>query len=143
MKQAMVRMAIVVLFCGALISRPAFSHGDDTAGATTQPAATQPTAAGPTKFYGVITAIDTTANTFAISDQTYQITGETQMTKSDKTATLADAVVGEPARGSYTTDSSGKMNVTKVRFGKKTGGKGGGKKGGKKSAAASQPAAAQ
>ena len=52
-------------------------------------------------------------------------------------ATLADAVVGEPARGSYTKSSDGKLNVTKVRFGKKPGG---GKGGGKKSKdAASQP----
>ena len=128
MIQAMARIAMVVLFAGALIALPALSQGDDT-GATTQPT-TSPsaTASGPTKFYGTVTAVDTTANTFSISDQTYYITGETQMQKSGKTATLADAVVGEPARGSYTTDSSGKMNVTKVRFGKKTGGKGGGKK---------------
>jgi hypothetical protein len=135
MRQAILRILVVVMFSGALVSMPAF--GDDSA--TTQPAATQPTASGPTKFYGTITAIDTTANTFSINDQTYQITSESQMTKNDKTATLADAVVGEPARGTYTTDASGKMNVTKVRFGKKTGGKSGGKKGGKKSGATSQP----
>jgi hypothetical protein len=137
MRQLMFRMMFVVMFSGALVTTPAFSLGDESA--TTQPAATQPTAAGPTKFYGVVTAVDTTANTFSIGDQTYQITSESQMTKADKTATLADAVVGEPARGSYTADASGKMSVTKVRFGKKTGGKSGGKKGGKKGGATSQP----
>ena len=66
------------------------------------------------------------------------------MTKAadDKPATIADAVVGEAARGSYTKSSDGKLNVTKVRFGKKTGG--GGKAGGKEEqgrAAATKPAA--
>jgi len=139
MKQMMVRIAMVAFFAGALVVVPALSRGDDT-GATTQPASEPSaggTAQGPTKFYGTVTAIDTTANTFTINDQVYQISGETQMTRNGKSATLADAVVGEPARGSYTQDSSGKMNVTKVRFGKKTGGKGGGKK---KGGATSQPA---
>ena len=66
------------------------------------------------------------------------------MTKAadDSAATLADAVVGQPARGSYTKSADGKLNVTKVRFGKRTGGKaGGGKTGGKKKTdAATQPA---
>jgi hypothetical protein len=136
MNQVMVRIAMIMLFAGALIAVPALSHGDDT-GATTQPT-TSPsaTASGPTKFYGTVTAVDTTANTFSISDQTYYVTGQTQMQKNGKAATLADAVVGEPARGTYTTDSSGKMSVTKVRFGKKSGGKSGGKK---KGGATSQP----
>jgi hypothetical protein len=53
-------------------------------------------------------------------------------------STLADAVVGEAARGTYTKKSEGTLEVTKVRFGKKpnanaggsakTGGKAGGKK---------------
>jgi hypothetical protein len=135
MNQVMVRMTMVVLFAGALIAGPALLQGDDT-GATTQPTTTpSATASGPTKFYGTVTAVDTTANTFSISDQTYYVTSETQMQKNGKTATLADAVVGEPARGTYTADSSGKMDVTKVRFGKKSGGG----KGGKKKGATSQP----
>ena len=42
------------------------------------------------------------------------------------------AVVGEPARGTYTKKSDGTLDVTKVRFGKKSGGKAGGTGGGKK-----------
>src|SRR5689334_15793735 len=100
----------------------------------TQPA-TQPDEAGPMKFYGTISAIDTKAMTFTVDNQVYSVVPETHMTKAadDSQATLADAVVGEPARGTYTRTSDGKLNVTKVRFGKKTGGKaGGGKAGGKK-----------
>ena len=97
---------------------------------------------GPLRFYGNITAIDVNAKTFVVDGKTYTIIAESQMTKAadDKPATLADAVVGEPARGSYTTSSDGKLSVTKVRFGKKPGG--GGKSSGKKKAGgATQPAA--
>jgi len=107
--------------------------------------ATAPAEGGPNKFYGSISAIDTTAKTFTVDNQTYNIVGESQMTKAEdgSTATLADAKVGDPARGSYTKSADGKLNVTKVRFGKKTGGKsGGGKSGGKKNGGATtQPAA--
>ena len=43
------------------------------------------------------------------------------MTKAsdDSAATLNDVTVGEPARGTYTKSSDGKLNVTKVRFGRK------------------------
>jgi len=101
--------------------------------------ATQPDEAGPLKFYGAISAIDTKAMTFTVDNQVFSVVPETHMTKAadDSQATLADAVVGEPARGTYTRSSDGKLNVTKVRFGKKTGGKAGGKSGGKKKAGAS------
>ena len=91
-----------------------------------------------TKFYGTISAVDTNAMTFTVDDQTLAVTGNTRMTKatSGEAATLADAVVGDPARGSYTKTSSGKLEVTKVRFGKKTGGKGSAKHGGKKKTSA-------
>src|SRR5262245_15860544 len=87
---------------------------------------------GVTKFYGTVSAVDTKAMTFTIDNQVYTIVSESHMTKAadDSVATLADAVVGEPARGSYVKSADGKFNVTKVRFGKKAGGgKGGGKKG--------------
>jgi hypothetical protein len=89
------------------------------------------------KFYGAISAIDKDAKTITIDNQVYHIIDTTQMTKAadDSAATLADATVGEPARGSYTKAPDGQLNVTKVRFGKKSGGgKAGGKSGGKKKA---------
>jgi hypothetical protein len=83
---------------------------------------------GPNKFYGPITKVDTKKGTFTVGDQTFTIIPESELTtKDDKKATLADAVVGEPARGTYTKKSDGTLNVTKVRFGKKTGGKADGK----------------
>jgi hypothetical protein len=84
-----------------------------------------------------MSAIDKDAKTITIDNQVYHIIDTTVMTKAadDSTATLADATVGEPARGSYTKAADGQLNVTKVRFGKKSGGgKAGGKSGGKKKA---------
>ena len=90
------------------------------------------------KFYGPITALDTNAMTFTVGDQTFTVSAKTELTsaKDGKTVTLVDAVVGEPARGTYTKGSDGKLNVDKVRFGKKSGGAAGGKSGGKKKSGA-------
>jgi len=122
-------------------STPFLSHAADAP--ATAPT-TAPSEAGVQRFYGAITAVDTKANTFVVDGQTYTVVGESQMTKAadNSQATLADAVVGEPARGSYTKAADGTLRVTKVRFGKKTGGKsGGGKSGGKKKDPATQPVA--
>ena len=101
---------------------------------------TQPDQAGAVnRFYGTVTAVDTKAMTLTIDNQVYHVIAETHITKAsdDQAATLTDAVVGEPARGTFTKAADGTLNATKVRFGKKTGGKGGGKK--KNDAPASQP----
>jgi hypothetical protein len=98
---------------------------------------------GPNRFYGPVSAVDTNAMTFTVGEQTFKITGESQVTKNAQPATIADAVVGEPARGTYTKKSDGKLIVTKVRFGKKAGGgKAGGKAGGKRKSDASTNAPA-
>jgi hypothetical protein len=99
---------------------------------------------GPAKFYGTISAVDAKAMTFTVDSKVYHVVAETQMTKAadGAKATIDDATVGQVARGTYTQASDGTLNVTKVRFGKKTGGKTGSKSGGKnahKDAAATQP----
>ena len=91
---------------------------------------------------GTVTAVDTKAMTFTVEKQVYHVVAETHMTKPDDSkATLEDAVVGQPARGTFTKASDGSLNVTKVRFGKKAGGgKANGKgKNGAKKGAATQP----
>ncbi len=93
--------------------------------------------ANPNRFYGAISKIDTNKNSFTVGEQTFVITAESQVTNKDgEKAKLSDAVVGEPARGTYTKKSDGTLNVTKVRFGKKANSKSGGsgKGGGKKKA---------
>jgi hypothetical protein len=86
----------------------------------------------PLKFYGPVTKVDKDAKTFTVGENTYVVVPESKLTKAEKDATLADAAVGEPARGSYVKTIDGKNQITKVRFGKKAGGKAGGSKGGGK-----------
>ena len=120
MKKTILKIAAAMLLGTAIIAIPTASRADDT---------NTPAAAGPAKFYGKMTAVDTNAMTFSVGDQTFTVTSESHLTKDGKPATIADATVGEPARGTYTTGSDGKLDITKVRFGK---GGGGGKKGGSK-----------
>jgi len=143
MKSTSRTFACLALLAAFLICSNQRSGADDSPAApTTNPSAptTEPTSAGPAKFYGTVTAVDTKANTFTVDDKTYVVTPEAKLTsaKDNSTVTLADVTVGEPARGSYTTTSDGKFDVTKVRFGKKSGGSGG-KHGGKKKQPATQP----
>lgn len=138
MKKTLLKFAAFSVTAIAIVATPAVSRAaDDTntmASASTNAAAAD--VATPNKFYGNVTAVDASAKTFTVSDQTYTVTGESQLTKDGKPATLADAVVGEPARGSFVKGKDGKLEITKVRFGKAGGkaggGKGGGKAGGKK-----------
>jgi hypothetical protein len=124
MKMNALKFTALCAIAAALVGSPSTTLADDTNSAPTTAAP-----AGPAKFYGKITALDTNAMTFTVGEQIFTIVGETQMTKPDNSkATLADAVVGEPARGTYTKSNDGKLDVTKVRFGKKAGGKAGGKK---------------
>jgi hypothetical protein len=135
-------LVVAALIISSPSSRAADNAKDKDAKSppATSPSGDQP---GPNRFYGTISAVDANAKTFTVDNQTYSIIPESQMTKAadDKPATFTDAVVGETVRGSYTKSSDGKLNVTKVRFGKKAGG--GGKAAGKKNkdSAASKPAA--
>jgi len=140
MNQTIIRVALAIGVAGSIGTAALVSAQDAGTPPTTSPSTptSQPDQAAVQKFYGTVTAVDVNAMTFVVADKTYNITGESRMTKDNKPATLADAVVGEPARGSYTTSSDGKLEITKVRFGKKTGGKSGGKK---KANSTSQPAA--
>jgi len=140
MNKMILGMAAFAMFVG-LMGGVTMLRADDAAASTapaTSAPATEPAAS--TKFYGSVSAVDTTAMTFTIGDQTFTVGADAKMTKADgSTATLADAVVGEPARGTYSTGSDGKLNIQKVRFGKKAGGGKGGKGGKKKE----QPATTQ
>jgi hypothetical protein len=138
------RHAYLLLAAAAFGAAVIGSASTSTAADDAKVPATNPTtAATPSKFYGTISAVDAQAKTFTIDGQTYAIVTASEMTKAadGAAATMSDVTVGETARGTYTTSSDGTMKVTKVRFGKKTGGaSGGGKNGGKKKdAAATQP----
>jgi hypothetical protein len=145
MKKSLLKITIFTLLAAGIAAAPALSNAQDA----TAPATKKGKADGE-KFYGPVTAVDTNAMTFVVNDQTFTVTASTEITsaKDDAKATLADAVVGQPARGTFTKGADGKSDVNKVRFGKKSGGKAGGKSGGKKkkdsgSTDTNAPAAAQ
>ena len=132
MKSTLLKLTAITLFAAAIVATPAWSRAEDAPAAP----AKKEKAAGE-KFYGPVTAVDTNAMTFTVGEQTFAVTSKSELTKGDKPATLAEAVVGEPARGTYTKSADGKLEVAKTRFGKKpVGGKTGGKAGGKKAKAA-------
>jgi hypothetical protein len=133
---SLLRFAAIALFA-VVLGAPVFSRAAET----NAPAAAEKP--GPNRFYGPITAINTNAMTFTVGDQIFRIKNESQITKDNKPAKLTDAIVGEPARGTYTKTADGKLDVTKVRFGKAGGNKAGGKNGGakKKTGAPAAPSA--
>jgi hypothetical protein len=114
MNKRLLKTTILTLVTVAMTCLSLSSRADDTNAAAVTPPAAQ-------KFTGPVTAVDTNAMTFTVGDQTFTVTDDSQLARNGKSATLADVVVGDPARGSYTTDASGKLDVTKVRFGKKGG----------------------
>ena len=120
MKNRLLKMTFLTLVAAAMAGLTPSLRADDTNAAATDNK--------PLKFYGPVTAVDTNAMTFTVGDQTFALTGESQVTRNGQTATVADIVVGDPARGSYTKGADGKLDITKVRFGKKAGGKSGTKK---------------
>jgi hypothetical protein len=124
MKNRLLKITLLTIVAAAMAGIVPALRADDS---TNAPAAAD-TDNKPLKFYGQVSAVDTNAMTFTVDDQTYNLTTESQVTRNGHAATITDVVVGDPARGSYTKDTDGKMEITKVRFGKKAGGKSGKKK---------------
>ena len=90
--------AAVVLMAMVLMTAAGVSlAADSTTAPSTAPSGSS-SKSGASKFYGTISAVDTTAMTFTVDNQVYSIVPETQMTKAadDSTATVADATVGQP-----------------------------------------------
>ncbi len=116
MNKRLLKLTLITLVAAAVTALAMSSRADDTT--TPAPPSGQ---SSKLKFNGPITAVDTNAMTFTVGDQTFVVTSDSQLTKNGQPATIADATVGETARGSYTTGDDGKLDVTKVRFGKKGG----------------------
>lgn len=120
MKKSIFKLLAATLIGAAILSVPALSRAQDT---STNAPSTAPAKAKHEKFNGPVSAVDTNAMTFTVGDQTFNVTSDSMLYKKGQPATLSDVVVGDAARGTYTTGSDGKLDVTKARFGK-----GGGKK---------------
>jgi hypothetical protein len=130
MRTSCPKFVALAVAAAAILAIPSAIGAETTTTNSTGSSAAQP---GPERFYGPISKVDAAKHTFTVNEQTFNVTGETQMTTGDgQKASFTNAVVGEPARGTYTKSKDGSLNVTKVRFGKKAGGKSGGKNGGKK-----------
>jgi hypothetical protein len=116
MNKRLLKISLLTLVAVAITGLSLVTRADDT----TAPAADKP---AKSKFSGLVTAVDTNAKTFTVDSQTFTVTDDSKVSRNGKEATLADVVVGDPAKGSYTTAADGKLDVTKVGFGKKAGSK--------------------
>ena len=67
-------------------------------------------------FHGRLKAVDKTAKTISLGNETIQITSETKITKAGKPATLEDGAVGEEVAGAYRKDADGKLNAASLRL---------------------------
>jgi dihydroorotase-like cyclic amidohydrolase len=68
--------------------------------------------------HGNLAALDQAAKTITVGKHTYQITSETKIFKAGSPGTLDDGVVGEYVSLGYKAAEDGKLNATKVTFGK-------------------------
>ncbi len=68
--------------------------------------------------HGNLAALDKAAKTITVGKHTYQVTSETKIFKAGNPATLDEGVVGEYVSLGYKTAADGKLNATKVTFGK-------------------------
>jgi hypothetical protein len=74
-------------------------------------------------IHGKLAAVDKAGKTFTIKgaekDRVFKVNAQTKITKHGKTATLADAVVGEDVGGYVEKQSDGSVLALSVRFGPK------------------------
>lgn len=70
-------------------------------------------------FNGKIAAVDVTAKTITIGKRTFLVTPASKVMKDGKTATLADAKVGDQVGGQYREAPDGKLEVLSLRIGPK------------------------
>lgn len=117
MKKAILKITIFSLFAAAFVAAPTFAHAQVTTNATAATATgkkAKKTAL--LNFSGKVTAVDTNAMTLTVGKHVIGINSETKITKDGKPATLADAIVGEPASGTYRKETDGKLNALTVNY---------------------------
>jgi hypothetical protein len=115
MNKFILRAGLAGLLAVALAGTPLALHAQ-----TNTMAAPKKKAANRTlPFHGKLKAIDNSAKTISIGNETIQITSETKITKLAKPATLADGAVGDDVAGSYRKDADGKWMAVSLRFGPK------------------------
>ncbi len=110
-------IAITILGTAALTISVAANAADSSTNSASAKSAKSAKSA-PGKISGTVSAVDTNAMTFTVGGQAYVETSASVLTRNGKPATLSDVAVGDPVQGTCTTGSDGKLEATKVRFGK-------------------------
>lgn len=118
MYKNLLKLSLLTVVATAMVALAPASRADDTNAAA---AGDQSSMTG--KISGTVSSVDATAKTFAVGDQTYSLSDDSQISRNGKPATISDLMAGDPVKGSYTKGADGKMTVTKAKFGKKMGGK--------------------
>jgi hypothetical protein len=132
MNKRLLKLSLLTIVTAAITTLSLVARADDVGAAA-------PAKPAKEKFSGTVSAVDANAKTFTIGDQTFTVTDDSKISRNGKEATLADVVVGDPAKGSYTMGADGKRDVTKVGFGKKSGSKHKGSDAGTNTPAATPP----
>jgi hypothetical protein len=115
MKKTLTKIVIAVLMAGFLASTAMQVNAQEKKAAASS---TKSSTDRKLPFHGKIASVDKAAKTFVIGTLTFQVTGESEITKNGKKATLDDANTGELAGGSYK-DVGGTLEVQKMRIGPK------------------------
>lgn len=111
-------IALYAIVAAALIAAPGALRAQTTT--SNAPAATAPVKKKKgLSVSGKTTAIDTTAMTITVKDQTFNITSTTKILKNEKATTLGEIKVGEMVRVIYKKDASGTLNATTIHVGDK------------------------
>lgn len=117
----LLKFSLLGLMAMAAAGTPLMLHAQEATATTTN--ATPKPAKQPSKrvipFRGKLKAVDTSAKTVSVGNQTIQVTSETRITKMGKPATLEDGEVGENVTGACRKDAEGKLNAITLRFGPK------------------------
>ena len=120
MMKTLGKITLASIVAAVMMGMPARLMADDSTTSTNKPAKPHPTGS---RFFGKLSAVDTTAKTITVENKTlpkrtFEIGAETKIMKDGKPATLSDGVVGEDVGGTFATGADGKLTAKTVRFGK-------------------------
>ncbi len=117
------QIALYAIVTAALLGAPAIIRAQD-ASAPTADAPAAPAKKHGLSAKGKIAAVDATAMTLTVGEQSFTATSDTKVSKNGNPATFADLAVGDSVSVSYKKGEADKLTATSITVG----GKGKGKK---------------
>jgi Domain of unknown function (DUF5666) len=120
MTKSIFKLTMLGLLAVAIAGLPVCASAADTNAPTAEKKASKTKKSSTLPIHGKLKAVDKTAKTVSVGEQTIQITSETKITKGGKPATLEDGVVGEEVSAVYKKGDNGTLTATTVRFGSKS-----------------------